>query len=68
MNFVLAFILWLLAIGVLFGTGKRKKWPVWAQILGGLFLGLLFVVCLAIAEFGLDILDIFERLLRNLAK
>lgn len=67
-NFVLAFILWLLIFAALFGTGKSKKWPVWGQILGGLFMGLLFVVCLAIAEFGLDVLDIFEKLLRSLAK
>lgn len=68
MEFVFAFILWLFAIAVLFGTGKSKRWPVWAQILGGLFLGLLFLICLAIADFSLDIFDIFERLLRNLAK
>lgn len=69
MAIALTFIVWLFVLVVLFGTSKAKRRPpAWQQILLGLFVSLLFVMIFLVVEFGLDILDILERLLIRLSR
>lgn len=66
--FALTILLWFFVMVALFGTAKKKKSPVWLQIVLGLFAGAVFVGIFLLVETGLDILDIFERLLIRLSK